>query len=465
MDKKLFIFIPFALWLIYVIFLSAFYPEVRWDWEKEEAKPMSFPDGFVWGVATAAHQVEGGCTNNWSAWENSTDDNNNPRIHNDEKSGIACDHWNRYQDDIQLIKDLGVTSYRFSIEWSKVEPEEGQFDSTALEHYKDVCIALKESGITPVVTLHHFTHPIWFEEKGAFENKENLSYFVRYSERVFDTLKDYVGLWCTINEPAVYTYQGYFNGVWPPGKIDPQLAGKVLKNLLEGHVRIYKALKSRKGGAGAQIGIVKNIFPFDPYNRWNPMDWMVTRILDNVFNNVALEFLSSGSYNYSIPTMAKVEYENPDAVGTLDFIGMNNYSHQRINSHLNPNQFFTIEFYPHEPMTDMNYPIYPEAIYRSIKRVSELGVPIFITENGIADAKDDKRALYIDRYIRAVARSIQEGFDVRGYFYWSLMDNFEWSEGYDMKFGLYKVNFQTQERRLRDGSRRFIDIVNASKDE
>ena len=144
---------------------------------------------------------------------------------------------------------------------------------------------------------------------------------------------------------------------------------------------------------------------------------------------------------------------------------MNNYSHQRIKSHFNPNQFFTIEFYPHEPMTDMNYPIYPEAIYRSIKRVSNLGVPIFITENGIADAKDDRRALYIDRYIRAVARSIQEGFDVRGYFYWSLMDNFEWSEGYNMKFGLYKVDFQTQERRLRDGSRRFIDSVNSSKNE
>jgi len=315
------------------------------------------------------------------------------------------------------------------------------------------------------VTLHHFTHPIWFEEKGAFENKENLSYFVRYSERVFDALNEYVGLWCTINEPAVYTYQGYFNGLWPPGKTDPQLTGEVLYNLMEGHVRVYRALKARAGGHVAKIGIVKNIFPFDPYNRWNPLDWMVTRILDNVFNIVALEFLTSGIYNYSMPTMANVKYENPDAVGTLDFIGMNNYSHQRINSHLNPNRFFTIEFYPHEPMTDMNYPIYPEAIYRSIKRVSELGVPIFITENGIADAKDDRRALYIDRYIRAVARSIQEGFDVRGYFYWSLMDNFEWSEGYDMKFGLYKVNFQTQKRRLRDGSRRFIEIVSASKDE
>ena len=227
MNKKLVIFFPFTLWLIYVIFLSAFYPETRWDWRKEEAKPMKFPDGFVWGVATSSHQVEGGCTKNWSSWENSTDEDNNPRIHNDEKSGIACDHWNRYKDDIQLIKDLGVTSYRFSIEWSKVEPEEGRFDAMALEHYKNVCIALKESGIMPVVTLHHFTHPIWFEEMGAFENKENLDYFVRYSERVFDALNEYVGMWCTINEPAVYTYQGYFNGVWPPGKIDPQLAGKV----------------------------------------------------------------------------------------------------------------------------------------------------------------------------------------------------------------------------------------------
>ena len=463
MDKKLILFVPIGLWLMYVITMSARHPEVRWDWEKEETKTLSFPPGFVWGVATAAHQVEGGCTNNWSEWENTPDENGNPRIHKGNKSGMACDHWNRYREDIGLIESLGVDMYRFSVEWSKIEPQEGQFDYSALEHYKDVCIALKQSGITPVITLHHFTNPLWFEAKGAFEKEENLEYFVRFAEQVFDYLKDHVDIWCTVNEPAVYTYQGYFNGVWPPGKMDPQLAGTVLKNLLEGHVRVYKALKSKKGGTRAQIGIVKNIFPFDPYNRWNPLDWMVTRILDNAFNSVALDFLISGTYDFSMPTMAKVEYENPKAVGTLDFIGLNNYSHQRINSHLNLKQFFTIEFYPHEQMTDMHYPIYPEALYRSIKVASQMGVPIYITENGIADGTDDRRAIYIDRYIRAVSRSIQEGYDVRGYFYWSLMDNFEWTEGYDMKFGLYEVDFITQERKLREGSRRFIEIVEGSK--
>ena len=450
---------PVALIFIYVITMQVRNPETRWDWNEIEVDTIDFPPGFQWGVATSSHQVEGNCNNNWSRWEASFKADGTPRIHNGDRSIVACDHWNRYKEDIELIKALGVSVYRFSVEWSKIEPEAGHFDESAIQHYRDVCLALKAAGITPVVTLHHFTNPLWFEDMGAFENEANIRYFVRFSQRVFDSLKDHVAIWCTINEPAVYTTQGYFNGVWPPGKQDPQLAGEVMKNLLVAHTRVYEALKSRVDGKNYQVGIVKNVFPFDPYNRWNPMDWFVCSILDGVFNQGALDYFQTGKFSFSLPGMDKVKYINKSGIGSLDFIGLNNYSHQRVKSQLNPKEFFRFEFYPDEEMTDMFYPIYPEAIYRSIKRVKDIDVPIIITENGIADKKDDRRRRYIERYLYAVSKAIKEGADVRGYYYWSLMDNFEWSEGYEMKFGLYEVDFTTQIRTLREGSKRYMDIV------
>ena len=451
--------IPVLILLAYDIAMQVQYPELRWDWDRINVNDMNFPEEFRWGVATSSHQVEGNCTNNWSAWEASTNEKGNPRILDGDRSGLACDHWNRYKEDIGLIKALGLGAYRFSVEWSKIEPEEGKFNNSALKHYRDVCADLEEAGITPVITLHHFTNPLWFEDMGAFEKEENISYFVRFSQRVFDTLKDHVAIWCTINEPAVYTSQGYFNGIWPPGKRNPQLAGEVMKNLLVAHTKVYKALKNVENGEKYQIGIVKNIFPFDPYNRWNPLDWFVCRSLDGVFNQGALDYFKTGEFEFSMPGMSKLKYTYADGAGALDFIGLNNYSHQRVKSQLNPREFFRFEFYPYEEMTDMAYPIYPEAIYRSIKRVKALGIPIIITENGIADVRDDRRAKYIERYLYAVSKALGEGADIAGYFYWSLMDNFEWSEGYDMKFGLYEVDFNTQDRTLREGSKRYMDIV------
>ena len=451
--------VPVALIFIYVITMQVRHPETRWDWNEIEVDTMDFPSGFQWGVATAAHQVEGNCINNWSRWEKDIKEDGGGRIHNGDISGLACDHWNRYNEDISLIKALGVDVYRFSVEWSKIEPEEGKFDIIALQHYRDVATALITAGITPVVTLHHFTNPLWFEDMSAFEIEDNIKYFIRFSEYVFEGLKDKVHIWCTINEPAVYTTQGYFNGVFPPGKQNPELAGNVMKNLLLAHTSVYKKLKNHEDGKNHQIGIVKNIFPFDPYNRWNPLDWFVSRTLDGVFNQGALDYFRTGEFQFSMPGMDKVTINNSEGIGALDFIGLNNYSHQRVKSQLNINNFFRFEFYPEEQMTDMAYPIYPEAIYRSIKRAVTLGVPIIITENGVADKKDSLRSIFIERYLYAVSKAISEGADIRGYYYWSLMDNFEWAEGYEMKFGLYEVDFITQKRSLREGSKRYKDIV------
>jgi len=437
------------------------YPDIQWDWDKIKTERVYFPKNFMWGTATAAHQVEGNNTNNnWYAWEHQKDSNGKSRIHNNDKSGIAANHWNLYRDDISLMNDLGVGYYRFSVEWSKIEPESGIINEEALEHYRDVCIALIDSGLTPVITLHHFSHPIWFEELGAFEKEENIEHYIRFSELVFNKLSDIVPIWCTINEPAVYVTQGYFNGVFPPGKKDPLLAGYVMRNLLNAHVQVYQHLKTLPNGANVQIGLVKNITQLDPLRRWHILDWYFSGILNDVFTNSTLNLFSKGEFDFYLPAMANISYKNYDAINSLDFIGLNYYSRWHVKGQLNLAEPFTFELRPQDIQTDMPYAIYPEGFYKAVKTIAKLNVPIIITENGIADNKDDRRSLFIKRYLYALFKTIEEGYDIRGYFYWSLMDNFEWAEGYMMKFGLYDVDFNTQKRTLRSGSQSFVNIVN-----
>ena len=414
----------------------------------------------MWGTATAAHQVEGNNTNNnWYRFEHQKDSSGKPRIHNNDKSGLAADHWNRYKEDIGLMNELGVKYYRFSIEWSKIEPKNGIFNEKALEHYRELCTTLIDSGLTPVVTLHHFTHPIWFEDLGGFEKEENIKHYLEFSEFVFNKLSDLVPFWCTINEPAVYVSQGYFNGVFPPGKKDPVLAGQVMKNLLNAHVAVFRHLKTLPNGMNVQIGLVKNITQFDPLRRWHILDWYFSRILNDIFTNNTIDLLTTGDFNFYLPGMANISYKNTDAIGAIDFIGLNYYSRWHVKGHLNTATPFTFETRPEDIQTDMPYSIYPEGFYRAIQTISKLNKPIIITENGIADNKDDRRELFIERYLYALYKAIMDGYDIRGYFYWTLMDNFEWAEGYAMKFGLYEVDFTTQKRELRKGSLAFSKIV------
>jgi beta-glucosidase len=435
-------------------------PDPRWNWDKIKTEKIYFPNNFMWGTATAAHQVEGNNTNNnWYRFEHQKDSSGKPRIHNNDKSGLAADHWNRYKEDIDLMNELGVKYYRFSIEWSKIEPKNGIFNEKALEHYRELCTTLIDSGLTPVVTLHHFTHPIWFEDLGGFEKEENIKHYLEFSEFVFNKLSDLVPFWCTINEPAVYVSQGYFNGVFPPGKKDPVLAGQVMKNLLNAHVAVFRHLKTLPNGMNVQIGLVKNITQFDPLRRWHILDWYFSGILNDIFTNNTIDLLTTGNFNFYLPGMANISYKNTDAIGAIDFIGLNYYSRWHVKGHLNTATPFTFETRPEDIQTDMPYSIYPEGFYRAIQTISKLNKPIIITENGIADNKDDRRELFIERYLYALYKAIMDGYDIRGYFYWTLMDNFEWAEGYAMKFGLYEVDFTTQKRELRKGSLAFSKIV------
>ncbi len=465
--KKIFFIIAsclVALPLLLALYWHIQSPELHWEWSTIDTNAAKFPRDFLWGVASAAHQVEGDCNNNnWSAWEQARDAHGNPRIKHAQAAGKACEHWTRFREDIRLLQELGVKAYRFSMEWSKIEPVEGQIDSSALRHYHEVCDALLAAGIKPVVTLHHFTHPLWFEQKGAFEREENIPAFVRFCELLFREFHEQVNMWCTINEPEVFASQGYFLGVFPPGKQDPRLTAEVLKNLLLAHVQVYERLKKLPGGEQAQIGIVKNIMQFDPARRWHPLDWLLAHKFNALFTASILDFLRDGDFDFSMPGLANLHYRDLRATRSLDFIGLNYYSHLHVQFNWSMKEFFKFTFPEDATMTDMPYTIYPEGFYRALQEVRQLEVPIYVTENGIADAKDDRRALFISRYLYALHRAMQDGADVRGYFYWSLMDNFEWAEGYDMKFGLYEVDFNTQARRLREGAQPFVQAVKGEK--
>ena len=453
------LFVAIILYVIAIIYFHYKYPELRWNWDEISTNKMSFPLSFIWGTATAAHQVEGNCVNNWSEFEKGSKDDGQPNIKDEQQSGIACDHWNRYPEDIKLIKELGVSHYRFSVEWSKIQPAQDTFNEDVLDHYSKMIDELIENNIIPVLTLHHFTHPLWFDKLGAFEKEDNISIFVSFCQRVFKEYSSKVSFWCTINEPGVVATQGYFSGMFPPGKKDSQISAVVLKNLLEAHVKVYHSLKKMENGPHVKIGLVKNINQFDPWRRWHLLDWIISNVANHFFNDSTIAFLQTGIFKIRIPGIAWIYHKNMDAVGSTDFFGLNYYSHNHLKMQFSLQEPFTMQYPNGDILTDMPYTIYGEGMYRALESVSALDVPIIITENGVADAPDDRRKLYIQRYLYAVSKAIKNGFDIQGYFYWSLMDNFEWAFGYDMKFGLYEVDYMSQKRTLRDGSQAFIDIV------
>ncbi len=441
------------------------FPELRWDWSSIDTGDVEFPANFVWGTATAAHQVEGDMpANNWTWWEDQTDKHGRPRIHGGARSGKAVEHFSRYAEDIQRMRDeLGVDSYRFSVAWSRIEPEEGRFDQHALDHYSQVIDTLLEAGITPMVTLHHFTHPLWFEQKGSFEHQENLKHFVRFSKEVFSQYSDRVPRWCTHNEPGPFAVMGWGLGAFPPGVRSPSRMVPVLANLMRSHDQVTRSLKAMPNGNSVEIGLVKNIFQFDPWRRWNPLHWGLARVLEEVYNDSILGYLKTGEFRVRVPGLRYAEtISSGPAPG--DFVGLNYYSHLMVTPFTSTEPPFETFARPGDIKVDMPYCIYPEGFYRALKQIGEVGKPIYITENGLPDDRDDRRAHWIQTYAYAMSRAMAEGVDVRGYHYWSLLDNFEWAEGWDPRFGLFGVDYETQERSLRKGARAFVDLVSKTRD-
>lgn len=422
-----------------------------------------FPKNFRWCVATAAHQIEGhNVDSDWWDWEQQPG-----RIKNGDRSGPACDHWNRVEEDTRLMQRLGVNTYRFSIEWAKIEPRPGHWNREAVEHYRQELKTLRRAGIAPLITLHHFTFPRWVREHGGWEWDELPKAFARFAVFALENIAPDTRHWITINEPMITLALGYMGGLQPPGRkggIDD--LHKPLVNMIRAHAFAYHAMKERfeelsgKSGATLRIGVAHHLRVFDPESSWSPIDSYLASRFDQAFNWAFLETLETGQLRYSLPMSKDVDESIGEAAGTQDFLGINYYSRDMVTfSFSSPG--FKLGVPSGAPVSDVGWEIYPEGLYRILKETAKRvpGKPIVITENGIADANDKNRSSFLEAHLAAMARAMAEGVPVAGYCHWSLIDNFEWSEGFTPRFGLFEVDYKTFERRPRESAKRFAEII------
>ena len=398
---------------------------------------LSFPHGFLWGSASSAHQVEGNTHNDWSEWEKENAERLAKEAHTkfghikywerlrpeaedpaNYISGIACDHYHRFREDFDLAKSLHHNTHRFSIEWSRIEPVEGQFDEQELAHYRDVLTALHERGMTPFVTLWHWTLPLWLRDKGGAASPEFPVYFERYTRHVVNKLHDQVKFWIPLNEPTSVIAGSYTTGQWPPQKKSYLMAYRVYQILANAHKRAYHAIHDID--PDAKVGLAQLLHSFQPYHKHSFFDTLMIRFA---------HFFTNEYFFYLTP-------------GTHDFLSVQYYFHNRFKF---PRKIRLGD----KPISDLGWELYPKGIYNILKELQHYNLPIYITENGLADAFDDQRLEFIRDHLLWVHRAIEEGVDVRGYFYWSLLDNFEWDKGFWPRFGLVGVDYDDQERIVR----------------
>jgi beta-glucosidase len=369
---------------------------------------ITFPNGFLWGTATAAHQVEGGNWNNdWWAWEH------NPASPCVEPSGDAIDHYHRYADDIALLAGLGFQTYRFSVEWSRIEPEEGEFSKAALDHYRRMCATCHEHGITPIVTFHHFTTPRWVSHLGGWEEPDTADRFARFCGRTTEAIGDVIGWACTINEPNIVAMHGFLTGAFPPGRHDVGLRRAVNDNFVDAHRKSYDAIKS--GPGEFPVGLTLSMTDYQATQGGEQRLDRIRRGMEDIYL---------------------------EACRGDDFFGVQTYTRTVIG----PDG--TVPPPEDADKTLMGYEFYPEALGATIRRAWEVtdGTPILVTENGIGTTDDTQRVEYVRRALRQVGQCLDDGLDVRGYTCWSAFDNFEWALGYRPTFGLIAVDRETQLR-------------------
>lgn len=401
---------------------------------------MKFPDDFYWGASTAAYQVEG--YNENTDWAVAAKDRKVP------PAGRLADHYHLYEKDFDIAKELKHNAHRFSVEWARIEPEEGQFDPEAVEHYKKVLQALKKRKITPFITLWHFTLPLWLAEKGGCESKEFPELFARYCGFVVKEIGDLCEFYATINEPNVYATHCYLYGAWPPFKRAAFLNNKVtqqinpcnpssriehpriknyfayltvLGNLIKAHNLAYDAIK--KSHKKASVSVVKHVHFFNATK--NPINFLKAWI---------------SMYMQTYYFLNRTKHKT-------DIIGLNYYRHTTFGDTQN------------YLLTDMNWKVKPEGIYGAIMALKRYKKPIIIAEAGVADEDDDIRPDYIRVQIAATQKALEDGADVRGHMYWSLLDNYEWAFGTERRFGLVAVDYKTLERTIRPSAQVYKQII------
>ncbi|MDX9871883.1 MAG: glycoside hydrolase family 1 protein [Clostridia bacterium] len=410
---------------------------------------FKLPDDFLLGTVTSSVQIEGGDTGNtWYQWakDGHIVDNSSPFT--------ACDHWNKVEEDTRILKSLHVQTHRMSLEWSRLEPAPGQFSAAALQHYREEIQRLLDENIEPLVTLHHFSEPVWFQEAGGWQREGNAQYFIAYVRYVVENLGDLVCEWVTFNEPNVYTLFGYEIGSFPPGIRNLRISRQVKAELIKTHVHLYTLIhqirRDRQFPGRTRVGAAMHLRVFDGLTFFGKM---VARLADHIFNELCLAGMTTGRLKFPLPGWPSSHKKGRYA----DFLGINYYTRNIVEFAWDPRLYFYRWLNDKSlDKSDLGWDIYPQGIYRVCKKYySRYKLPIYITENGISDKHDNRRPDYLVRHLAWLAKAVSAGIKVERYYHWTLMDNFEWLEGETAKFGLYHCNFRTQERTARKSAELF----------
>jgi len=411
---------------------------------------MTFPPDFLWGTATAAYQVEGGNTNSdWWAWEQAGHIRGG--VDGPNRSTVCCDWWANAERDLDLAAELGTHAHRLSLEWSRIEPQPSVFDEDALARYREIIQHCRAVGLEPMVTLHHFSNPLWLVEKGDFNNDIVIDYFRRYAAKVVDVLGDLVPKWVTINEPMTYAVLRYLTGDFPHTRKGFGAFNEGLVNLLRCHAAAYHAIKERY--PDAMVSTADNMQVFEAPADGTALDRWWARRVARLYNDAWPAALHSGVW-HGLVGRKRIKH----LAGTADFSGINYYT--RFYVRFPPRAgFIEREWGPGAVLSDENYgEVYPYGLYRMIQSVLRYGKPIYITENGLPDAADRLRPGFLLDHLRQLWHAISFCYPVMGYYHWSLVDNFEWERGWTQRFGLIALNQETQARVWRPSAHLYREI-------
>ena len=404
---------------------------------------FSFPKGMLLGVSTASTQIEGGDVNsNWNDWYRQG------RITDGTDPATGNDHWQFWQADTDLMQEMGLQLYRFSVEWARLMPREGEVDEAVVARYRQELLALKERGIRPLLTIHHFSNPMWFETMGAFTKKENLHHYIRLVELVVERFGDLCSDYITINEPNVYATNSYFFGAWPPGQKSLTQTIAVMENLAYCHIQAYQMIHAMRKAAGytdTMVGCANHVRVFAPQNRSNPWHRFCAKLTKWLFQDALTDAMTLGKF--SLPMR---NWGNLPRGEYTDFIGLNYYTRSTVTG-------IGDGVRPNSPRNDLNWEIYPEGIAQCAAELYKLlPRPIWITENGTCDNDDRFRCRYLYEHLKVL---VESGLPVQRYYHWCFCDNFEWIEGNSAKFGLISVDPQTRKRTVKNAGRFYSEMI------
>ncbi len=440
--------------------------------------PPPFPPTFLWGAATAAYQVEGSPLADGagaSIWHRFC--HTPGRVHNGDTGDVACDHYNRFREDVALMRELGLGAYRFSIAWGRVLPEgTGKINERGLDFYRRLVDSLREAGIAPVATLYHWDLPAALDDRGGWVNRDAADWFAEYAAVCYRALDDRVELWATLNEPWVVTDGGYLAGVLAPGHRSAFEAARAGHNLLRAHAAAVEAYRAEGKG---RIGVVVNVEPKHPASE-RPEDLAATARADAYMNRHYLDPLFLGCYPEELAGIygeawSEVFDREAGALNVpIDWLGLNYYSRNVVRHQADawPTAAARVR-QPRSIHTETDWEVYPDGLEETLRWIANRygSIPLYVTENGAAfydppspiegRVDDPLRIAYLREHLRAVGRAISAGVDVRGYFAWSLLDNLEWAHGYSKRFGIVHVDFATQQRTIKASGRWYAEAISS----